>query len=215
MSGFLPILVICIAAGLIFAVIAFFTARYASTALSVSGDPTKIEINKYVTISTGNAVVALFLLSLIMTAGVPAYWLYLNGTRVDAPIPFEAAHIDPVVPALTIASRDFGSSAVLKVPLFRSTQTQHFTITPTREFDAFNLDAYYDWTGNRFMVSLDGKDEIAVPVESGYARMRNVITLRKARITGESVAKHTNVSVAKGRTQSAVLQPDPPGVPKS
>jgi hypothetical protein len=45
--------------------------------------------------------------------------------------------------------------------------------------------------------------------------MRNTITLRKAKITGQSVANEATVSVAKGRTQSAVLQPDPPGVPKS
>jgi len=215
MTGFVPILVICLIAGLAFAFFAFLTARYAANTLTTQADPTKIQINEHLSISTGNAVVALFIMSVIVAGAVPAYWLYLDSGRVDTPITFEADNIDPLVPSVTIASRDFGSSQVLRLPLFRSGQMQHFKVTPTPEFDAFDLDAYYDWTAKSFMVKVNHHENHVVPVQSGYARMDDPIKLTKAKLTGKVVTNDANISSAKGRSASDAMRPDPAGVPPS
>jgi hypothetical protein len=209
MSGiFLPVLLICVVGGLIFAAIAFKTAKEASTALAAGGDPTKIQISPNLTVSTGNAVVALFILSVIFGTGVPLYLLALNNSRDDAPVMLET-HLQPPIGQLTIASRDYGAREVPQFPIYRSSQPQHFKLTPSPEYQSVDLEAYYEWANKTFVITLDDQTSVTVPVVGNYANLSRVITLTPALIKGKQVQQNVPLSGSSTVTATDLMHPDP------
>jgi len=219
-KGFESILVICILGGLAFAVIAFLTARYAATALAVKGDATKIQINQYVTISTGNAAVALFILAVIMAVGVPATVAILNHQREDSTVTLEMTKLQPdpaladegtaTITPVTILSRDFGRPVdVAKMPLCRASTSQNFKISPSPKYNSVDVAARYDWLNKKFVVTVGDQDFDAF-VEGEEARFAQPITFKKALISGAQSQSNVKVTQPQGVT-AAERRNNPPG----
>jgi hypothetical protein len=205
---------------LVFAFIAFLTARYAATALAVKGDPTKIQINQYVTISTGNAAVALFILALIMAVGVPATLAILNHQRDDSTVTLEMTSLQPDPPIagdgastitpVTILSRDFGRPVdVAKMPLCRASTWQNFKISPSPQYNSVDVAAHYDWLNKKFVVTIGNQDFDAF-VDGQEARFAQPVKFKKALIHGQQSENDVGVTQPHAVTP-AERRNNPPG----
>lgn len=212
---FITIVAISLLGGVAFASLAYLTARHAASALAVAGDPTKLKINDNFEISTGNAVVGLFLMSVIVVTGVPAAYMYFNNSRDDAPVKFELTHLQPSLPVLQISSRDFGSAQLAKFDIYRSSNTQHFQITPTPEYATLAVDARYSWDNKEFIVTIDDDKEYHVPIQGISALLNDKITLKRALLKGTPLQSSVVLSRPGDITRSELAQPDPSSVPRT
>jgi hypothetical protein len=206
MSGFFPILVACLLAGLVFAYIGYLIIRHAPKLTDAKGDPTRIKIGP-IEVSTGNAIVAIFIVSAIGMIGIPAYWLYTSNNRDDAPITFET-RLEPKPASVTISSEDYGPAQIPQIKLYRSSNPQHFSIAAAK-YDPVEVEASYNWSNKQFDVIVDSKT-YQVSLNGVRAALPDSIKLHRAELAAQPTATDVPLAPSIGLTSAERSFADPP-----
>jgi hypothetical protein len=205
MSGFVPTLLICVGASLVFAYIGLLVVRSAPKLVDAKGD-TSFQLGP-VKVSTGSVLIAYFVIAGILMVGIPAYWLYTSNARDDAPVTFET-HLRPAPTKLDIASLDFGPAQFSQFRVYRSSSPQHFIISAP-DYDPVDVEAYYDWSNRRLEVIIEGRT-YHVPIDGARAALADAIPLHRAEIPGKQLAHDLTLTQSNGVTPKERAAADPP-----
>lgn len=207
LSGLIPVLVICLCFGLGFAYIALLTVRAAEKALTLANQSTTFEVGN-IKVTTGSALVALYIIAAVFGLGIPVYWIYLDSHR-DDPV-FVETRLDPSPASLTIISKDYGDTAISRFPIYRSRTRQHLVIS-IKKFNPVNVVGYYNWSENGLDVSI-GERQYRLHVDGSTATLDEPIKLQLAQIPAQTVAKNVKLTRSVGVTPEERKAADPPGV---
>jgi hypothetical protein len=207
-SGFFPVLVACLGAGLAFTGIVYATMRIAANALSTANQPTEIALGNF-KVTTQSAFVALFIVSCISMIVIPLYWLYTSNSRDrdDAPITF-IAHLKPAASTVQIIPQDYGTSQISQVRIYRSSNPQNFSISP-QEYERVDVEAHYNWSNKDLVVTINNKT-YQVPIQGISATLPDPIPLRPLKTPAPTVAHDVTLTQPQAVTSRERTFPDPP-----
>lgn len=172
--AFLSVLVICVASGLLFAAGAFFTAYKAGAVLApgASGDAFRIGYKTY-SLSAGNALVALLIISLACIIVVPMFIVYRESQIDDSPIFLDAA-IAPEAQSVAITHSDDGTMNEVELTLYRTSKNQVFTVTNANtKYLPIHITAHYDFLTHSLIGFAQGK-AFSVPVAGVSANISGI-----------------------------------------
>ena len=206
----LILLIFSLVLGFGFAFLAYRLAVDAAPLLK-SGD-LRVGVGKF-SVATGNALVALFLISAFLSIGTPLYMLYLSSVYHDEPVVFSLgpdtnppdANTLSIVQANTSQTGDFQAH----LQIFRSRHEQDFTITYGRAYNPISIQADYDWPLSQLTAYINGK-QFTVPVAGDTATLHGAFELHQ--VVAQNTPPPASASVTRPQPISSDLLnvADPP-----
>jgi hypothetical protein len=137
------------------------------------GDAFRIGYKNY-SLSTGNALVGLLIISLACIIVVPLVIVYRDSKIDDSPV-FLGADIAPEAQSVAITHSDDGTMNEVELTLYKTSKDQIFTITNANtKYSPIHITAHYDWLTH----TLDGVAQgraFSVPVAGVQARLTNIV----------------------------------------
>lgn len=205
-AQFLIVFAISATVGLAFAVLAYLMSVNAAQLLAAGRNPFKISVGK-VSVSTGNALVALFVISAIATLGIPVYFLFLGAQRDDTPVTLDTPPIMAPASKLYIVDEDVGQANEPRIHVYKSSYIQYYTLSWQR-FNPVHLSASYDWSNKQVNVTIDGKQFTVTP-NGDQAILKDVIALEPASVKAEDRMEDTALTKVPPLSSELRAVPDP------
>jgi hypothetical protein len=210
--SFIPVLLICVFAALLFAAGAFFTALKAGVTLSPGAGPQPALVIGYkgLNVTAGNALVALIVCSLLCMTLVPVTLLYLNYKveQSDETVDLQLSFM-PSVPLTVRSTDDVEGTNNPRLRIFKSSHSQGFQLTYPG-YSTVVVNAAYDWTNHKAFAMVNNQP-IDVVMVGDNARVSRPFLLSPETVVAKSVVPAT-LSVPTAVPKNLAIKPDPPGL---
>jgi hypothetical protein len=210
--SFIPVLLICVFAALLFAAGAFFTAFKAGVTLvpGAEHDSALVIGYKGFSLTAGNALVALIVCSFFCMTVVPVTLLYLNYKveQSDETLNLQL-NFTPSVPLTVRSLDDVEGTNDPQLRIFKSSHLQRFQIMYPG-YSTVVVDAGYDWA-NRKPFATVNKQPVDVVTVGADARVVTPFSLSPETVAAKATVPATLSALASVPASQAV-KPDPPGL---
>lgn len=209
--SFLPVLITCVVAGLLFAAGAFLIAAKSGVSLQETAEQPALTIGyRGFSVSAGSTLVGLILCSLLCMTVVPIALLFidLNIQKLEHPMVLEA-NFTPPVPLNVTSTDDNPGTHDVKLRLFKSSEPQGFQISYPG-YSEVVISVKYDWQRNKLVALVNGNEE-PVEVLGDGARLLHIFALAPATVQSRQIVPAVFSSAAP--IDSAVqAKADPRGI---
>lgn len=172
MDTFRFALLVCVGAGLLFALGAYLSTRVSGVDAG-TGNALRVAVRigqKEYSLGTGSVIVALFVVSFACMTVVPIYVKWSEDKIDDSPFYLEVPNV-PQVATVKIINDDDGPKNDLNLLLYKSGRNQIFTIENANpKYASLYLSAHYDWA-NRLVVARINDHTYTAPVIGNQASL--------------------------------------------
>lgn len=208
--SFIPVLLICVFAALLFAAGAFFTAFKAGVTLAPGAEHDSALVIGYkgFSLTAGNALVALIVCSFFCMTVVPVTLLYLN-YKVQQSDQTLYLHLSfkPSVPLTVKSVEDVDETSDPQLKLFKSSHMQGFQIT-NPNYSTVVIDAGYDWANQKPFARVNNLP-VDVVMMGDDALVVKPFSLAPPTVTGK-VSVPATLSIPPQVSENLATKPDPP-----